>query len=190
MRAPRRVEALCKPLKTQYSGTELSCPRQPFRGGDARLLLISPTHVTGLAPLAGEALGARIAYAQADRRESPSPERAVPYPDTLSLPNRLQSQPDPRGMPRAYPIPWGWPMQSEPKPYRVLVCDDQPDVLEALRLLIKGQGWQAVAADSPQRLLETVRGSSGPFDLILTDLNYTRDTTSGQEGMDLLASLE
>jgi len=48
-----------------------------------------------------------MAYAQADRRESPSPERAVPYPDTLSLPNRLQSQPDPRGMPRAYPIPWG-----------------------------------------------------------------------------------
>src|ERR1700693_4618469 len=80
-------------------------------------------------------------------------------------------------------------MESEPKPSRVLVCDDQPDVLEALRLLLKGQGWQAVTADSPQRLLETVRGC-GPFDLILTDLNYTRDTTSGQEGMDLLASLE
>jgi sigma-B regulation protein RsbU (phosphoserine phosphatase) len=80
-------------------------------------------------------------------------------------------------------------MAPEPKPYRVLVCDDQPDVLEALRLLLKGQGWQAVTADSPQRLLEAVRGS-GPFDLILSDLNYTRDTTSGQEGMDLLASLE
>ena len=80
-------------------------------------------------------------------------------------------------------------MESDLKPYRVLVCDDQPDVLEALRLLLKGQGWQAVTADSPQRLLETVRGC-GPFDLILTDLNYTRDTTSGQEGMDLLASLE
>ena len=80
-------------------------------------------------------------------------------------------------------------MQSEPHPYRVLVCDDQPDVLEALRLLLKGQGWQAVTADSPQRLLETVR-TGGAFDLILTDLNYTRDTTSGQEGMDLLASLE
>jgi len=80
-------------------------------------------------------------------------------------------------------------MVSEPKRYRVLVCDDQPDVLEALRLLLKGQGWQAVTADSPQRLLDTVR-SRGPFDLILTDLNYTRDTTCGQEGMDLLASLE
>src|SRR5260370_19774350 len=75
------------------------------------------------------------------------------------------------------------------KSYRVLVCDDQPDVLEALRRLLKGQGWQAVTADSPEGLLESVRGC-GPFDLILTDLNYTRDTTSGQEGMDLLASLE
>jgi sigma-B regulation protein RsbU (phosphoserine phosphatase) len=77
---------------------------------------------------------------------------------------------------------------TESKPYRVLICDDQPDVLEALRLLLKGQGWQAVTADSPASLLHTVRG--GEFDLILTDLNYTRDTTSGQEGMDLLASLE
>src|SRR4051794_4746886 len=76
----------------------------------------------------------------------------------------------------------------EPKPYRVLICDDQPDVLEALRLLLKGEGWQTVTADSPKTLLETVR--VGSFDLILTDLNYTRDTTSGQEGMDLLASLE
>lgn len=74
------------------------------------------------------------------------------------------------------------------RPYRVLICDDQADVLEALRLLLKGQGWQAVSANSPAGLLHTAR--SGEFDLILTDLNYTRDTTSGQEGMDLLASLE
>src|SRR5262245_60961873 len=77
---------------------------------------------------------------------------------------------------------------TDSKPYRVLVCDDQPDVLEALRLLLKGQGWQAITADSPAALLQTARG--GQFDLILTDLNYTRDTTSGKEGMDLLASLE
>lgn len=74
------------------------------------------------------------------------------------------------------------------KPYKVLICDDQPDVLEALRLLLKGQGWQAVTADSPAALLRTAR--TGVFDLILADLNYTRDTTSGQEGMDMLASLE
>jgi sigma-B regulation protein RsbU (phosphoserine phosphatase) len=74
------------------------------------------------------------------------------------------------------------------KPVRVLVCDDQPDVLEAMRLLLKGQGCQAVTVDSPGALLRTVRGQS--FDLILADLNYTRDTTSGVEGLDLLASLE
>lgn len=74
------------------------------------------------------------------------------------------------------------------KPYRVLVCDDQPDVLEALRLLLKGQGWQTVTADSPASLLRTAK--TGGFDLILADLNYTRDTTSGKEGMDMLASLE
>src|SRR5215471_4701406 len=77
---------------------------------------------------------------------------------------------------------------AQSKPYRVLVCDDQPDVLEALRLLLKGQGWQTVTADSPNALLHAARADS--FDLILTDLNYTRDTTSGKEGMDLLASLE
>jgi phosphoserine phosphatase RsbU/P len=79
-------------------------------------------------------------------------------------------------------------MDVQVKPYRVLVCDDQADVLEALRLLLKGQGWQAVAVDSPQALMHKVR--SEIFDLILVDLNYTRDTTSGAEGMDLLSSLE
>src|SRR5437773_332865 len=57
--------------------------------------------------------------------------------------------------------------------FRVLICDDQADVLEALRLLLKGQGWQSVAVDSPQELLRTARSS--PFDLILVDLNYTLD---------------
>ncbi len=73
-------------------------------------------------------------------------------------------------------------------PFRVLICDDQPDVLEALRLLLKGQGWQAVVVETPRELLRAARSSA--FDLILVDLNYTRDTTSGAEGMDLLASLE
>ncbi len=74
------------------------------------------------------------------------------------------------------------------RPFRVLISDDQADVLEALRLLLKGQGWKAIAVDSPEALLHAVR--TEVFDLILVDLNYTRDTTSGQEGMDLLASLE
>jgi sigma-B regulation protein RsbU (phosphoserine phosphatase) len=71
---------------------------------------------------------------------------------------------------------------------RILVCDDQADVLEAMRLLLKGNGYQACTVDSPKALLEAARAT--PFDLILADLNYTRDTTSGKEGLDLLASLE
>ena len=77
---------------------------------------------------------------------------------------------------------------SQPADFRVLVCDDQPDVCEALRLLLKSQGWQAVTVDSPGALLDRARAEA--FDLVLLDLNYARDTTSGAEGMDLLASLE
>jgi sigma-B regulation protein RsbU (phosphoserine phosphatase) len=76
----------------------------------------------------------------------------------------------------------------KPKPFRILVCDDQVDVLEAMRLLLKGQGWQSHTVESPQDLLRAAR--TEPFDLILADLNYTRDTTSGEEGLDLLASLD
>jgi len=71
--------------------------------------------------------------------------------------------------------------------FRVLVCDDQSDVCEALRLLLKSQGWQAVTVETPAALLDRARGEA--FDLVLLDLNYARDTTSGAEGMDLLASL-
>ncbi len=76
----------------------------------------------------------------------------------------------------------------KPKPFRILVCDDQVDVLEAMRLLLKGQGWHSVTVESPRDLLRAARAE--PFDLILADLNYTRDTTSGEEGLDLLASLD
>jgi phosphoserine phosphatase RsbU/P len=71
---------------------------------------------------------------------------------------------------------------------RILVGDDQVDVLEALRLLLKGAGFQSVLVDSPQALLRAARAE--PFDLILMDLNYARDTTSGEEGLDLLSNLE
>jgi len=70
---------------------------------------------------------------------------------------------------------------------RVLVSDDQPDILEALRLLLKGAGYTAETVDSPAALLRAV--DARPFDLILMDLNYARDTTSGQEGLDLLDKL-
>ena len=70
---------------------------------------------------------------------------------------------------------------------RVLVSDDQQDVLEAIRLLLKGAGHQAETADSPKSALAAAERS--PFDLILMDMNYSRDTTSGDEGLALLDSL-
>ena len=77
---------------------------------------------------------------------------------------------------------------SPSRPVRVLVCDDQPDVLEAMRLLLKGEGFQAITVDSPKALLHAAQAEA--FDLILADLNYTRDTTSGEEGLELLAGLD
>jgi len=68
-----------------------------------------------------------------------------------------------------------------------LVSDDQPDVLEAIRLLLKGAGYQTETADSPRAALAAVETS--PFDLVLMDMNYTRDTTSGDEGLSLLDRL-
>ncbi len=70
----------------------------------------------------------------------------------------------------------------------ILVADDQPDVLEALRFLIKGEGYQAVLVNSPTAALGQVE--SRDFDAVLMDLNYTRDTTSGQEGLDLLNRIQ
>ncbi|HSG09195.1 MAG TPA: sigma-54 dependent transcriptional regulator [Longimicrobiales bacterium] len=70
---------------------------------------------------------------------------------------------------------------------RILIADDQPDVVEALRLLLKAEGFETQSAGSPAGVLHAVEG--GEFDLVLMDLNYTRDTTSGKEGLDLLAQL-
>jgi len=70
---------------------------------------------------------------------------------------------------------------------RILVVDDQLDILTALELLLKMNGFRADSVDSPQRALAATEGQS--FDLVLMDLNYTRDTTSGQEGLALLTEL-
>ncbi len=72
-------------------------------------------------------------------------------------------------------------------PVRVLVADDQPDVLEALRLLLKAEGIETEAVSSPAAILDSLEKLD--FDAVLMDLNYTRDTTSGQEGLDLLSQL-
>jgi DNA-binding NtrC family response regulator len=71
---------------------------------------------------------------------------------------------------------------------RVLLADDQPDVLEALRLLLKGEGYKIESVTSPGAIIEAIE--TRDFDCILMDLNYTRDTTSGQEGLDLLTRIK
>lgn len=71
---------------------------------------------------------------------------------------------------------------------RILIGDDQPDVLEALRLLLKREGYKIDSAESPAQILQALRNRD--YDLAIVDLNYTRDTTSGQEGLDLLADMQ
>ncbi|HYK58753.1 MAG TPA: sigma-54 dependent transcriptional regulator [Bryobacteraceae bacterium] len=71
---------------------------------------------------------------------------------------------------------------------RILIADDQTDVVEALRLLLKGEGFAIETAHSPAGILAALE--SQDLDAVLMDLNYTRDTTSGQEGLDLLARIK
>jgi len=77
---------------------------------------------------------------------------------------------------------------SESRTPSILIADDQPDVLEALRFLIKGEGYQAEAVTSPAAVVDAAE--SRDFDAVLMDLNYTRDTTSGAEGLELLERLQ
>ena len=69
----------------------------------------------------------------------------------------------------------------------ILIADDQRDVVEALRLLLKAEGLPCLTASSPEQALELAR--TRELACVLTDLNYTRDTTSGQEGLDLIEKL-
>src|SRR6266404_1207600 len=71
---------------------------------------------------------------------------------------------------------------------RILIADDQPDVLRALCLLLKGHGYTTETVTSPSDMLEAL--GRAEFDLLLMDLNYARDTTSGREGLDLLTQLK
>jgi DNA-binding NtrC family response regulator len=71
---------------------------------------------------------------------------------------------------------------------RILIADDQADVREALLLLFKSEGFQSEAVDSPERVIELLRREQ--FALVLMDLNYARDTTSGQEGLELLSTIQ
>jgi DNA-binding NtrC family response regulator len=74
------------------------------------------------------------------------------------------------------------------EPVRVLIADDQADVREALRLLLKAEGYTTETASNPNATLQAIQG--GDFDVVLMDLNYQRDTTSGQEGIDLISRVQ
>ncbi len=71
------------------------------------------------------------------------------------------------------------------QPPRTLIADDDAGILTALRLLLTNNGYELEAVSSPAALLEAIGRSQ--FDVVLMDLNYARDTTSGREGMDLIS---
>ncbi len=71
---------------------------------------------------------------------------------------------------------------------RILIADDQPDLIDALTLLLKGQGIEMDAVTSPDAAIAAIETRA--FDLLLMDLNYTGDTTSGREGIDLLSRVQ
>ncbi|MDB4907792.1 MAG: two component, sigma54 specific, transcriptional regulator, Fis family [Gemmatimonadetes bacterium] len=79
-------------------------------------------------------------------------------------------------------------MPLSPSTSSLLIADDQPDVLEALRLLLKPEGYEIDAVGSPGAVLRALEKRD--YDALLLDMNYTRDTTSGQEGLELLAQLQ
>ncbi|HTR78319.1 MAG TPA: sigma-54 dependent transcriptional regulator [Gemmatimonadaceae bacterium] len=79
-------------------------------------------------------------------------------------------------------------MTAAPRAASILIADDQPDVLEALRLLLKGHGYEVDTVKSPTATLAAL--DRRDYDALLLDMNYTRDTTSGREGLDLLLHLQ
>jgi DNA-binding NtrC family response regulator len=83
---------------------------------------------------------------------------------------------------------WRRSISSKQDKIRVLAADDQPHILEAVELLLAPHGIDVECVRSPQLLMEAL--GHRDYDVLLIDLNYTRDTTSGQEGLDLLARIQ
>src|SRR5438105_13050067 len=71
---------------------------------------------------------------------------------------------------------------------RILIADDQNDVLEALRILLKGEGHQTDAVTSSAGIFQALEKKD--YALLIMDLNYTRDTTSGQEGLEVIPRIQ
>src|SRR5580692_10537777 len=86
--------------------------------------------------------------------------------------------------PQAAKEPAARPQKEAP---RILAADDQPHILDAIELLFRPEGYRVARAQSPREVRDRVASES--FDALLIDLNYTRDTTSGAEGLELLAQL-
>ena len=74
------------------------------------------------------------------------------------------------------------------RPYRILIGDDQPAVLDALKMLFRSEGFEVETARSPNVILESL--SMREYEMLLLDLNYARDTTSGREGLDLIKKIK
>jgi len=91
-------------------------------------------------------------------------------------------------LPRQEAALWRKTIPAKKDKTRVLVADDQPHILEAVELLLSPNGIDVDCVRSPQLLMEAL--SERDYDVLLIDLNYTRDTTSGQEGLDLLARIQ
>src|SRR5437899_3584349 len=72
--------------------------------------------------------------------------------------------------------------------YRVLLADDQADIRDSLRLLLKTEGYETQGVASPTEAINAIEARE--FDAVLMDLNYARDTTSGKEGLDLLTRIQ
>jgi DNA-binding NtrC family response regulator len=87
---------------------------------------------------------------------------------------------------RSQEVPVTAPKAAGQRP-RILAADDQQHVLEAIELLLRPQGYDVETARSPVLVREAL--ATGSYDALLIDLNYTRDTTSGREGLDLLSEI-
>lgn len=74
-----------------------------------------------------------------------------------------------------------------PTAARVLIADDQPQILEAIRLLLQGCGFSTEGVTQPAHVLRAL--AEHPFDIVLLDLNYSRDTTAGKEGLELVSQI-
>ena len=79
-------------------------------------------------------------------------------------------------------------MLAAERPYRILIGDDQPAVLDALKMLFRSEGFEVETARSPNVILESL--SMREYEMLLLDMNYARDTTSGREGLDLIKKIK